>query len=485
MALRINTNAAALGALRNLSSTDRASRRSLERLSTGLRINRASDDPSGLVVSEQLRAQVRSLQQAIDNSQNASNLIGTSEAALNEVSSLLTQIRESVVFALSSNSTEQVAAEQDAVDNALSSIDRIAQTTKFASRKLLDGSSAIQVTSTLGSGLSDINVQNAQFDGISQVSLRVTLSRVASRAGGADLFTNTFQSATANTTIRLIGPKGTEDIVLASGATSANFKSAVNAFTGNTGVYASAGRLYSVDYGVDQTVSVEVTSGGVKFGATVFDTTSGLKTDAGRDATAAVQGASVSAKGNNLRVLSNFFTGDISLKDNVTTGSNFNFKIKRSGLVFQLNSSDAISDRERVGLRNIDTSALGTRTRTVPGQAGNTLTLGGFLSTLSSGGANDLDSNAENALRIIDSAIDQVTDTRSYLGAFQKFTLETNISSLEVAAENLAASESAIRDLDFAAETAEFTRLQILFQSNTAVLGQANLLAQNVLTLLR
>ena len=485
MGLRINTNVAALEALRNLSSTDRAQRRSLERLSTGLRINRASDDPSGLVISEQLRAQVRSLKQAIENSQNASNTVGTAEAALNEVSSLLLRVRESVVFALNSNSPEQVAAEQDAVDNAISSIDRISQTTRFANRKLLDGSAAIQLTSTIGSGLSDVNVQNAQFDGVSQLSLRVTLARIASRAGGADLFTNAFQSATANTTIRLIGPKGTEDIVLASGATSANFRSAVNAFTGNTGAYVSAGRLYTVDFGENQTISLEVIAGGVRFGATAFDTTSGIRSDAGRDAAAAVQGATVSAKGNNLRVLSSFFTGDITLKDGVTTGANFNFKIKRTGLVFQLNTSDAISDRERIGLRNVDSSALGTKVRTIVGQAGNTVTIGGFLSTLVSGGSNDLDSNAENAMRIVDAVIDQITDTRAYLGAFQSFTLDTNVASLEVASENLAASESAIRDLDFAEETSELTRVQILAQSGLSVLAQANQSAQAVLALLR
>ena len=100
MGLRINTNVPALGALRNLHAADKNLQKSLERLSTGLRINRASDDPSGLVISEQLRAQVGSMKQALENSQNASNLIGTAEAALSEVSDLLVGIRESIVFAM-------------------------------------------------------------------------------------------------------------------------------------------------------------------------------------------------------------------------------------------------------------------------------------------------------------------------------------------------------------------------------------------------
>ena len=124
MAIRINSNIASVTALNNLSKTDALQQTTLERLSTGLRINTASDDPSGFVVSEQLRAQVSSLDQAIENSQNASNLLGTAEAALNEVNNLLIGIRDSIIFALNSNSPDQVAAEQDAVDNAISAIDR-------------------------------------------------------------------------------------------------------------------------------------------------------------------------------------------------------------------------------------------------------------------------------------------------------------------------------------------------------------------------
>jgi flagellin len=485
MGLRINTNVGALEALRNLGVSDRAQRKSLERLSTGLRINRASDDPSGLVISEQLRAQVRSLHQAIENSQNASNLLGTAEGALNEVSSLLNQIRESVVFALNSNAPEQVAAEQDSVDNAISSIDRIAQTTRFANKKLLDGSAAIALASTVGSGLANINVQNAQFDGASALSFAVTLTSIASRAGGTDLVAGAFGSAVSATILRLTGANGTEDLSLASGASQGDFENAVNAFTANTGVYASGGLLYSVEFGSDQTVSIEVVTGTLDFGGTNYDAASGVVTDAGKDAVASFEGATLSAQGNRLRILSSFFTGDIILDDAVTTGSDFNFKIRKSGLVFQLNTSDAAADRERIGLRNVDSSTLGVKERTIPGQNGNLNTVGGFLSSLVSGGANDLRANPENAMRIIDKVIDQITKTRAYVGAFQRFTIDTNTNSLEVAAENLAASESDIRDLDFAAETAEFTRTQILFQAGTAVLGQANQIAQTVLTLLR
>lgn len=491
MALRINTNIASLRALQNLQQTDISQRRTLEHLSTGFRINRASDDPSGFVISERLRAQVTSLNQAVENSQNASNLIGTAEAALREVNNLLVQIRESIVFALNSNSAEQIAAEQDAVDNALISIDRIAQTTRFADRKLLDGTSAIETASTLGSGIRDMVVRNAQFDANSSITLSVDLRSVASRAG--DVFLSSdgtaegFRSALSDTVIRITGSKGTQDISLSSGATSTSFRSAVNAFTGNTGIYASGGRLYSVDYGSGETISVQVLSGSFNIGAgaKTLGKTSGVLTDNGVDADATINGAAASAKGNRIRVVSSFFTGDITLRDDVSTGSNLKMKLKKSGLVFQLNTSSEVTNRARVGIRGISASTLGVESRTIPGQGSANVTIEGFLSTIKSGGANDLAKNPANALRIIDISIDQVSQIRAFLGAFQKQTLEANIASLSVASENLASSLSDIKDLDFAAETAEFTRAQILFQAGTSVLAQANQIPQAVLQLLQ
>ncbi len=490
MALRINTNVASINALNSLARTDKTQQTTLERLSTGLRINRASDDPSGFVISEKLRAQVSSLDQAVENSQNASNLLGTAEAALNEVNNLLIQIRDSVIFSLNSNSPDQIIAEQDAVDNAISAIDRIAQTTRFANRKLLDGSSEIRTASNFGSGIRGISVQNAQFAGVSSISLSINIQGVASRAG--DVFASgasqvAFRSATTNSVLRLSGSKGTVDISLASGAGSQSFGSSVNAFTGVTGVYASAGKLYSADYGSDETVSVEVVEGSFNIGSgdTAFTNASAQMFDAGADATARVNGVLAAANGNELNINSDFFTGVVNLVDGASAGSATSFKLQKGGLVFQLNTQDDVSNRERIGIRNTSAATLGVATRTLPGQGSNTITLDGFLSSVKSGGTNDLSTNAENALRIVDKATEQITNTRAYLGAFQKQTIESNITSLTIARENLSSSLSDIRDLDFARETAELTRNQILFQAGTSVLSQANQLPQAVLALLQ
>ncbi len=493
MGLRINTNVSAMGALRNLHRADNLQQSSLERLSTGLRINRASDDPSGFVISEQLRAQIRGMEQAAENSQNASNLMGTAEAALSEVNSLLMSIRESVVFAMNSggNDAAQIDAEQDAIDNALRSIDRISQTTRFGTRNLLDGSSGISANA-ISASIEDIAVQSVTFDDMSTANqtFTVNLTTAASQAnlsgttasGGGNF--GTFTSTAADTTLRITGALGTRDVVIMQGATAAEFATAVNTFTSETGIYVdgTTNELVSTEYGSSQSASVEVVSGDITTSIQA-NATSGIFSDTGTDAVGDVNGITFKADGFNLRVVSDVLSADLRLASNTAVGAH-TFTVENDGLVFQLNQSYSTADREQVGLKNVSTNLLGSQERTVTGMNGASLTIGGFLSSLMSGEANDLGSDPANALRIIDEAIAEVSDHRAYLGAFQSQTVDTNLSSLRVAIENLTASESAIRDLDFAAESAAFTRNQILYQSGIAVLAQSNLISQSVLTLL-
>ena len=165
MGLRINTNLGTITALRTLGINDRNLGKSLERLSTGLRINRGADDPSGLVISEQLRGQLRALNQSVTNSQNASNLISIADAALQEVSNLLVGLQNSIVFALNTggSSPAQVAAEQDAVDQAVAAIDRIAATTRFSDRGLLNGTAGFVLTDDRPDELDDLRVRSMSF----------------------------------------------------------------------------------------------------------------------------------------------------------------------------------------------------------------------------------------------------------------------------------------------------------------------------------
>ena len=274
MGLRINTNVSALTALRTLSLNDRLQTRSLERLSTGLRINRGADDPSGLVISEQLRGQVAALKQAVENSQNASNLINVADSALQEVSNLLIGVQDSVVFALNTGgaSPEQIAAEQDAVDAAIQAIDRIASTTRYGDRELLNGSAGYllvgsePLTAAGTTVLKDIQFRSLDFAGGSNSrTLDLTLTQNPARAE----IVITGVSSAADTILRITGSRGTEDIFLGANAgvgADDSIALAINSVSPLTGVYASSSgagtvSLFSEDFGEAQLIRIEGVQG--------------------------------------------------------------------------------------------------------------------------------------------------------------------------------------------------------------------------------
>ncbi|MGE3166159.1 MAG: flagellin [Planctomycetota bacterium] len=483
MGLRINTNTSSLTALRLLGQNDKRLNTSLQRLSTGFRINRAADDPSGLVISEQLRAQVTSLRKATENASFAANLLNTSEAALNEVNAMLIEIRESAVFALNTGgaSVEQINAEQDAVDQLLEAIDRVAATTRFATRSLLNGDSAFDIRAR-SSEITDLQPISVTFDQrSSETTFSLLVSQNASQAILSAVGATGVAASGGPVTLRVTGNLGTEDIVIPSGATLTTFQDAVNILRGNTGIYASAGMLFSEDFGSAGVIRIEQVSGTGRFtGAAGAVTSVGeFVDDFGVDARATLNGVPVRAVGNSLSVVASVFSGAINLAPQSAAGS-YNFTIRNSGLLFQLSNRAVPTDQAVIGIPNIYSNNLGRTVTTTGGVESY-----GFLSTLTAGGDNDLHNDPGNALKIIDVAIDQVSSIRAFLGAFVHDNIEPGIRELSVAIENLTASESTIRDLDFAAETSELARGQVLFQSGISVLAQTNALSQSVLQLLQ
>ncbi len=483
MALRINNNISTQVALRNLQITDSAQSQTFERLSTGLRINRAADDPSGLVISEQLRSQISSLKKSVENASFAKNMIGTGEAALNEVNSLLIKIRESVIFALNTGgaSEEQITAEQDAVDQAINAIDRIASTTRFASRNLLNGESGFNIRSQ-ASAIVDLRPISVQFDmRTSQTTYTLDVTTSAEQAQIRAVASGGTTVASGGPVIlRVTGGNGTEEINLPSGASVGNMRDSINILRGNTGVYASGEYLYSDQFGDNAMIRLELVGGTGDFSGAAGLTGKGqFVDDYGVDAEVYLNGAAGRAKGNDLSFVSPFFTGSVTLKPLTTTGS-YAFTIRDSGLMFQLSNKGAPTDQAIIGIPSIYSSNLGIETRTT-----GSVTTGGYLSSIVSGSANDLKNNPGNALEILDAAINQVSDTRAFLGAFVNDNIEPAIRELGVHIENLQASESDIRDLDFATETAKLTRNQILFQAGISVVSQSNAIPQSVLQLLQ
>ncbi|KAF0241773.1 MAG: hypothetical protein FD180_4271 [Planctomycetota bacterium] len=479
MTLRINTNLAAIRALKNLRQTDQAQQTSLERLSTGLRINRASDDPSGLVISEQLRGQISGLKQAAENTQNATNMIGTADAALQQVSDLLNDIRQSAIFALNTgaSSPDQVAAEQASVDQAIAAINRIAQTTRFGDGALLNGTRGYDITAS-SAGINDLDLRRLNFaPGATSRTVAIAYSTVAERA----TFAGIGAAGAAGATLRVTGAKGSQEIVLAPAATAAEVAAAINSVAEQTGVFVTGAAAFSEEFGLSQFINLELLTG------TVAGLAAGSNTDTGVDGIASVDGVAFTGDGRffSIHVAATDF--DFAFDPAAVAGA-FSFTAAASGVTFQVNETGSPNDRINLGIRDISASRLGFEI--IPDELGTAaggtpVTQGGFLSSLVTGGTNDLTSNPANALRVIEAAVNQVTGLRGFLGAIQSFNLEPNLNNLEVSIENITAAESSIRDLDFAAETAEFTRTQVLFQAGISVLGSANLIPQTVLTLLQ
>ncbi|MEK7466935.1 MAG: flagellin [Planctomycetota bacterium] len=482
MTLRINTNLAAIRALKNLRQTDQAQQTSLERLSTGLRINRASDDPSGLVISEQLRGQLSGLRQASENTQNATNMIGTADAALQQASDLLNDIRQSAIFALNTgaSSPDQVAAEQASVDQAISAINRISQTTRFADGSLLNGSKGYDVTAQ-SAAIQNLDLRRVAF-------APGTTSRTFAASYTVDGTQRTVAGVGATVgaaTIRVTGELGSREITFAGATAAADVEDAIDAVAQETGVYMSVpGTAASEGFGSEQFINIEVLSGVV--GGLAAGSNTGT---AGVDGVLLVDGQSFVGKGLHFSINTGNLSADVDITPATLVGPIATFlTIANSGVEFQVNETASPTDRIALGIRDISSSKLGFDTRSdVLGTAaaGSAVTEGGFLSSLTTGGANDLTKNPANALKIIDAAVSQITGLRGFLGALQSFNLEPNLNNLEVSIENITAAESSIRDLDFAAETAEFTRTQVLFQAGISVLGSANLIPQTVLTLLQ
>ena len=305
MSLRINNNIESMNAHRSLLMNDRALSKSLERLASGQKVNRAADDPAALVISEHMRAQVSGMEQAIKNNEVAISLVQTAEGSMNEISSILVSLRQRAISAANVGASDQdmIDANQAEVENGLASIDRVVSSTQFGHYKLLDGTNAAKTITNEDGSIS------------TQEGLRFHVGPNADHM--------------ASTSIR--------------------------------------------DMSTNQLGRSQVPEG-------------------------------------ELPNKSNFMSlADIDVRD---------------------------------------------------------------------------EQGAQDALAIIDQSLTEVATVRGDLGAFQKHTLESNLTSLQVAAENMTAAESTIRDTDMAQELATFTRNQIMTQSATAQLAQANAMPQHVLRLL-
>jgi flagellin len=419
MGLRINQNIAAQNAYRNLSVTDNQMSKSLEKLSSGFRINRAADDAAGLSISEGLRAQTGGLKVAVRNAQDAISVVQTSEGALNEVTSMLQRMRDLSVQSNNASLDESAKKAAAAEFSQLASeIDRVSETTSFGKSKLLDGSFGMVTTS------------ESTFAGTA-ANPAGTPPTVAT-SGVADLVTAGTTTVTGMT-LEVTGKDGT--------ATTLNLAdvSLVDSNDKALSPQAVASRINDSiamalkDEGLDMTVELRAE----------FNNTDGSTT------------FTASGTGGFTLTAGTLFTGPAATNvANATPGS------------FQIGAN--AGETLNVGLSKIDSKTLGLShldlTKTAANNGGKT--------------------GAAEAIDALDAAIQSVSDTRAKLGAHQN-RFEHTINNLNVAVENLSASESRIRDTDMAQEMVGFTRNQILTQAGTSMLSQANQASQGVLSLLR
>jgi flagellin len=486
---RINTNVSSLLAQRVLGNQNRGLVSSLERLSTGLRINRGADNPAGLIASESLRSEKASIAAAISNAQRAEQVVNVAEGGLQEINNLLLELQS--LIGESANeagvSPEEKEANQLQIDSILQTIDRVANSTSFNGMKLLNGNFDYTTADVENDKITDVRINAAKLsDSGGPMSITVQVQQSARTAA---VYLSTLATLendnNGSITIEVTGSVGSQQFTFASGTSQANIISAINTFSEALGVTAStvAGngdriQILSNQFGSAEFVRVKILNGTTD--ELVFDaaTAGNSATDMklhGRDATVLINGQEATTNGLTARVATDGFDVAITISgfgELNDDGESSSFDITGGGATFNLSPKVSLAGKAVIGIQSVSTGNLGDR-------------IDGLLSDLKSGGVgNVVNGDLTKAQNIVDLAIKQVAGMRGRLGAFQKNTVTATINNLGVALENTAAAESTIRDTDFAAETATLTRQQIMAQAATQALAIANAQPQAVLALL-
>lgn len=500
---RINTNVGSMLAQRILSGQNKTLNKTLERLSTGLAINRGADNPAGLIASEKLRAEKAAITSAIGNAERADQVVNIAEGGLQEINGMLIDLQGLVTETANSAglSREEREANQLQIDSILQTIDRIASTTSFQGTRLLNGTFDF-TTSGISAAVEDFKIHSAKL--LHGEARKVDVLVTASAQHGA------LYLSAPGTSLDLSGPgrvfsfdlggaEGSRVFSFASGTSLSSIVTNVNSFKSVTGVSAAtagSGILFhSTELGSENFVSFRLIDRGGQGGAihhvsasdtkvvrtagsTAFTALSGgteTVRDAGQDVRAIINGMAATARGSTLSINTDFL--DLRMTLTLSGAQNLAaidaLTITGGGAVFNLGPKVDILNQVSIGVGNIAVRHLGGHD------------IGGFLDQLAAGrSANVVEGDLQKAQRIIERSIDTVSNLRGRLGAFQKNTVGATIRSLGVSLENTSAAESSIRDTDFAAETAMLTRGQILVNAATSVLGIANNSPSSVLQLL-
>ena len=479
----INSNISSLNAQRNLNTSQNSLNTSLARLSSGLRINSAKDDAAGLAISERMTSQIRGLNQAVRNANDGISLSQTAEGAMSEIGNNLQRIRElAVQSANATNSASDRASLQAEAAQLTSEITRVASQTQFNGTNLLDGSflnQSFQVGANANQTINISSIGDSRATALGSHTLTTNGSAMGTTTAAAAASAANGVAVEAGLT--LATNKGTTgNISYAAGADAKAIAAAINTAASGIGVTATASNSATVG-SLSGTGTVALTLNGSSISATITDTAdlSGLASAInGLQSTTGVTASFASSSDKSVITLSTSDGRDIDLSDftNGVTTASITAGATTTTLTSGGNDSTTVTG----------TVELASSAGQITAAGSNATEFGAITSSFNSVGTSDLSSsaNAQIAIKTLDAALAQINSSRGDLGAIQN-RFSSTIANLQSTAENLSASRSRIQDADFAAETANMTRGQILQQAGVAILAQANSLPNNVLSLLR
>jgi len=485
MGFRINTNIGAMNAHRNSVQTNLGLDKSLQRLSSGLRINTAADDASGLAIANQLRAQSTGLGQAIRNANDGVGVAQTADGALDEYENIINTVRTKAIQAASDGqNVDSRKAIQSDIDKLLQEAQNIATTTSFNGQNLLDGTFSNKSfhIGAYKDETVDISIGNVQTNTIGQHVNKV----------GGDVNSNANNSAAAAAFTTSTTINGT-----AVAASAADTTSGANTIAHSAGsAWAKAISINSIEdtTGVHATAETKVTGAAVAGGTLAAGDLKingidiGAVTVSANDADHSLMNA-INSVSNQTNVTASLEAGKVVLTAN--DGSTIDITTSGSAATTTTglggNTTTASADQFNTGSLTLSSGTAVTVKNGASGDSG----FGALSATTTysvKDAVNSADvttrSKAEDTIMTMDFALKQVDAIRSNIGSTQN-QLESTVRNISVTQVNVAAAESQIRDVDFAAESANFAKLNILAQSGSYAMSQANAVQQNVLRLLQ
>ena len=490
MSLTINTNIASLNAQRNLTTSQSALSTSLQRLSSGLRINSAKDDAAGLAIANRMTSQVNGLNQAARNANDGISLAQTAEGAMAEIGNNLQRLRELAVQSANATNSASDRASLDAESSQLiAEITRVSSQTSFNGINLLDGSfsaQAFQVGANANQTISINSIADSRSTALGSNILNGVGAVIgsggvgATKAAAADLTGGNLVTIESNLTITTTNGGTTSAISYAALADAKAVAAAINSAASGVGVTATASNSATLS-GVSVAGTITMTLNGSAISAAVSDPTdltALMSAINGAQGSTGVVASFTSTSTKAGLTLSTTDGRDISVLDYANTGvgtASFSGVTLTSGAAtdstIKSGSVSLASSKGTITLAGANTDVFTSATQASAFSAVSGISLASAA-------------NAQLAIATVDAALSQINVSRGDLGAYQN-RFSSAIANLQTTTENVTAARSRIQDADFAQETASMTRNSVLQQAGIAMLAQANALPNQVLTLLR